>query len=76
MEPILGIFIQYREKRLEEHFHMSPLTRKPFKELQSFYLTLMQKDINSRDDFCIMGKEKDQYFIRLKESIFISQICD
>ena len=26
---------------------------------------------NSSDDFCIIGKEKDQYLLRLKENIFI-----
>ena len=32
----IGSFCRYWEKRLEEHFHMSALTGKPIKGLQSF----------------------------------------
>ena len=62
------------EKRLKEHLHMSALTCKPLKGLQSFVPMLHAKGNrcinNSRDDFRIIGKEKDRHLIRLKGSIF------
>ena len=55
---------------------MSALTVKPLKGLQSFAPMLRAKGkccINSSsDDFRIIGPEKDQHLIKLKESIFIS----
>ena len=49
---------------------------KPLKEPQSFAPMLHAKDKccinNSSDNFCFIGKEKDWYLIRLKESIFIN----
>ena len=56
--------------------HMSALTGKPLKGLQSFALMLHAKGKccinNSSDDFHIIGKEKDRHLIRLEESIFIN----
>ena len=56
---------------------MSALTGKPLKGLQLFAPMLHAKGKccinNSSDDFCIIGKEKDQHLIRLKEIIFIKQ---
>ena len=49
---------------------------KPLKRLQSFVSMFHAKDKccinNSSHDFRIIGKEKDQHLIRLKESIFIN----
>ena len=63
-------------KRLEEDLHMSALTGKPIKGLQSFAPMLYAKGRcwinNSSDDFRIIGKEKDRHLIRFKESIFIN----
>ena len=56
---------------------MSALMGKPLKGLQSFAPMLHLKGkccINSGNDFHIIGKEKDQYLIRNKESIFINHI--
>ena len=55
---------------------MLALTGKPLKGLQSFASMLHAKVkcciSNSSDNFICTGKEKDRYFIRLKESIFIN----
>ena len=49
---------------------MSSLSGKSLKRLQSFAPMLHAKDKfcvnNSSDDFCIIGKEKDQHLVRLK----------
>ena len=72
----IGSTFRYWEKRLEQHLHMSALTGKPLKGLQSFALMFHAKGKccinNSSDDFRIISKEKDQHLIRLKESIFIN----
>ena len=56
--------------------HMSALTDKSLKGLQSFAPMLYAKGKccinNSSDDFHIMGKEKDWHLIRLKGSIFVN----
>ena len=39
----IGLTYRYWEKRLEEHLHMSALTVKPLKGLQSFAPTLYAK---------------------------------
>ena len=66
---------RYWEKRLEERLHMSALTGKPLKGLQSFAPMLHAKGRcyinNSSDDFRIIGKERDWHLIRHKKSIFI-----
>ena len=71
----VGSPYRYWEERLEEHLHMSALTGKPLKGLQSFAPMLHGKVKccinNSSDDFRIIGKEKDRSLIRLRESIFI-----
>ena len=68
---------RYWEKGLEENLHISALTGKPLKGLQSFAPMLHAKCKccikNSRDDFHIIDKEKDQHFIRLKE-VYLSTI--
>ena len=61
---------------MEKHLHMSALTSKPLKGLQSFAPMLHAWGKccinNSGDDFRIIGKEKDQNSISLKERVFIS----
>ena len=57
------------------HLHISSITGKPLKGLQSFAPLHHAKGkccINSSDDFCIIGKEKDRHLIRFNESIFIN----
>ena len=72
----IGSTYRYWEKRLEEHLHMSALTGKLLKALQSFAPMLHAKGKccinNSSNDFRIIGKEKDRHLIGLKESIFIN----
>ena len=72
----MGSTYGYREKRLEELLHMSPLTGKPIKGLQPFASMIHTKGKccinNSSEDFRIIGKDKDRHLIRLKESIFIN----
>ena len=72
----IGSTYRYWEKRLGDHLHMSALTGKPLKGLQSFSPMLHAKGKccinNSSDDFHIIGKEKDRYLIINKESIFIN----
>ena len=51
---------RYWEKRLEDHLHMSAITGKPLKGLQSFAPMLSAKGKwrvnNNSDDFRIVGK--------------------
>ena len=72
----IGSTYRYWEKRLKEYLHMPALTGKPLKGIQPFAPMLHAKGKccvnNSRDNFCMIGKEKDQHFIKLKESIFIN----
>ena len=72
----IGSSYKYWEKRLEGHLHMSALTGKPCKGLQSFALMLQAKEkrciSNRSNDFRIAGKEKDRHLVRLKKSIFIN----
>ena len=77
----IGCTKRFWEKRLEEHCHVSALTGKPLNGLQVF--TPMQHIRSnccrperkmSREDFSIIGHEKDKYLVQLKESIFISTL--
>ena len=72
----IGSTYRYWEKILEEHLHMSALTGRPLKGLQSFAPMLHSKGKccinNISDDFRITDKEKERHLIRLKESIFIN----
>ena len=71
----IGSSCRYWEKRLEKHLHMSALMGKPVKGLQPFASMLHAKDKwcvnNTRNNLCVIGKEKDWHLIRLKGSIFI-----
>ena len=72
----IGCTKRFWEKRLEEHLHVSALTGKPLQGMQIY--APMQHVRNScpgrrisREDFEIIGHEKDKYLVQLKESILI-----
>ena len=72
----IGCTKRYWEERLSEHTHISALTGKPLTGRQVF--TPMQHQINccketkiSRDNFSIVGFEKDPYLVQVKESLLI-----
>ena len=70
----VGCTWRFWEKRLEEHLHISALTGKPLNGCQIYaplqHTRLCQCHIK-RDDFKIIGSEKNRYLLRVKESIFI-----
>ena len=74
----IGSTKRYWEKRLEEHIHRSALTGKKLNGLQVYApMQHMRSDscsraAMSRDEFSIIGREKNPYLLRVKESIFIS----
>ena len=74
----IGSTKRYWEKRLEEHTHRSALTGGKLKGVQVFApMQHMRSDTcpsssMSREEFSIIGREKDPYLLRVKESIFIS----
>ena len=74
----VGSTKRFWEKRLEEHVHISALTGKPLHGLQVFAPMIHVKSDCcsetkiSRDDFRIIGREKDNYLVQVKESIIIS----
>ena len=73
----IGSTFRYFEKRLEEHLHISSLTGKPLKGLQIWPPMAHTGNCqihNSGEDFSIIGKEKDKYLLRLKESLLIHHI--
>ena len=72
----VGCTKRYWEKRLEEHTHVSALTGKPLHGAQVF---APMQHVKSgchvhvkRENFQIIGFEKDRYLLQLKESIIIS----
>ena len=71
----IGSTKRYWEKRLEEHLHISALTGKPLNGLQVFAPMLHTRSCQgariSRDNFSIIGREKDPYMLQVKESILI-----
>ena len=72
----IGCTKRYWEKRLEEHLHISALTGKPLNGLQVY---APMQHVRSgpciarptRDDFTIIGREKNPYALQVKESILI-----
>ena len=74
----VGCTKRFWEKRLEEHTFVSALTGKPLKPQQ--ILTPIQHVRSNccsakkvaREDFSIIGHEKDPYLVKLKESIIIA----
>ena len=74
----IGSTKRYWEKRLEEHTHRSALTGKKLSGVQ-VYAPMQHirsdsccRDSMSREEFTIIGREKNPYLLKVKESIFIS----
>ena len=79
----VGCTNRYWEKRLDEHTHISALTGKPLSGQQVFTPKQHQRTCKgkcsgfsdvSRDDFKIIGREKDRYLLQVKERIFINYL--
>ena len=74
----IGSTKRYWEKRLEEHMHRFALMGKKLSGLQVYApMQHMRSDTcpaasMCRDEFKIIGREKNPYMLRVKESIFIS----
>ena len=74
----IGATKRYWETRLEEHLHISALTGKRLKRdhidapLAHVKSNSCGESKISRDNFRIIGKEKDRYLVLLKESMMIS----
>ena len=73
----VGSTWRFWERRLQEHLHISALTGKPLSGGQIYapmqHARTCQYHLN-RDDFSIIGSEKNRYLLRLKESIFIYKL--
>ena len=73
----IGSTKRFWEKRLEEHLHISALTGEKLSSMQVYAPLQHVKSgtccVNtfSRDDFTIIGREKNPYTLQQKESIFI-----
>ena len=72
----VGCTKRYWEKRLEEHTHLSALTGKPLHGVQIYApMQHVRSECHvrvSRENFKILGHEKDKYLLKVKESILIS----
>ena len=73
----IGCTKRFWEKRLEEHTHISALTGKPLQGQQIFTPMSHARSCCpgtkiSRQDFEVIGQEKDNYLLLLKEIILIS----
>ena len=72
----VGCTKRFWETRLQEHTHISGLTGKPLHGMQIFApMQHVRAGCHvpvTRDDFEIIGYEKDRYLVQLKESIIIS----
>ena len=75
----IGSTKRYWEKRLEEHTHLSALTGKPRNGMQVYppmqhvkMSTDCTESTISRDNFKIIGRETNEYILRVKESIHIT----
>ena len=73
----IGCTKRFWEKRLEEHLHVSALTGNrlhggqifaPMQHVRSDACPAMRI---KREDFSLIGREKDKYLVQLKESILI-----
>ena len=71
-----GCTMRFWETRLQEHTHVSGLTGKPLLGIQ---ISTPMQHVRSgchvkveRDNFSIIGHEKDPYLVQLKESIIIN----
>ena len=73
----VGCTWRFWETRLQEHLHISALTGKPLSGCQIFapmqHARACQYHLK-RDDFTIIGSEKNRYLLRVKETIFIYKL--
>ena len=75
---LVGCTKRFWEKSLEEHLHVSGRTSKPmtgmavFAPLQHVKSGSCSVQKIFREDFTIIGHEKDPYLVKLKESIIIA----
>mgnify|MGYP001383784143 CR=1 FL=1 len=73
----IGKTKRYWEKRLEEHLSVSALTGKPMKTQQVWppmeHSKSCQGSTLSRERFCIVGREKNDFLLKIQESIKIYQ---
>ena len=70
----VGSTWRFWERRLQEHLHISALTGKPLSGCQMYAPMQHARSCQyhlKRDDFTIIGSEKNRYLLRVKESIFI-----
>ena len=82
LDATLGTLVQpvgstYFAKRLEEHLHMSALTGKLLRGIQTWPPMDHRKKRNlvkSRDNFTIVCKEPYRNLLRIKESLIINQL--
>ena len=73
----VGSTWRFWERRLQEHLHISALTGKPLSGCQIYAPMQHARSCEyhlKRDDFTIIGSEKNHYLLRLKESIFIYKL--
>ena len=77
----VGCTKRYWEKRLEEHTHISALTGKPLSGLTIFAPLQHRRTTKcgesprvTRDEFEIIGHEKNWYLLQVKESILINKL--
>ena len=72
----VGCTKRFWETRLQEHTHVSALTGKPLHGLQLFAPMQHSRagchERVKREDFKIIGHEKDRFLLQLKESLIIS----
>ena len=70
----VGKTVRHYETRLGEHLSLSPLTGKPVKTFQDWPTmshSLRCKSDISRDNFKIIGHEKNDFLLKIKESLMI-----
>ena len=72
----VGCTKRFWETRLQEHTHVSALTGKPLHSMQ-IYAPMQHSRVSchekvKREDFEIIGSEKDKYLLQVKESIIIT----
>ena len=72
----VGCTKRFWETRLQEHTHVSALTGKPLHGMQMFapmqHARAGCHEKVKREDFKIIGHEKDRYLLQVKESIIIN----
>ena len=70
----IGCTKRFWEERLQEHTHISALTGKPLTVVQIFTPMQHARSCETkicRDNFSLVGFEKDPYLVQVKESLLI-----